>query len=111
MRFNGLARFVIDAAEAGYDDDGLPIAGGGGVVYSQPIPCSIKAVTDNRLARYEDGTFHQQSFTVLIEAHAMEQDFYASKALELTLEDGKTVKLPIATITKTAQLGAVQITL
>ena len=54
MRYNGTLRYEI-LTEGGIDE------------WSDPLPCSIKANSDNRKGRYEDGEFRQASFTILVE--------------------------------------------
>lgn len=37
------------------------------VEWSEPVECSIKTNSDNRIGRYEDGVFRMASFTILLE--------------------------------------------
>ena len=65
MRTNGTLQYCI-LAEGGFNEDGEPIAVGT-PTWSEEIPCSIKAITNNSKGRYEDGKFNQASFEVLVE--------------------------------------------
>lgn len=64
MRTNGMLQFSTFAS-GGFNDDGEPIMGINS--WSEAIPCSIKAVTNNSKGRYEDGKFNQASYEVLAE--------------------------------------------
>ena len=50
----------------GIDGNGEPIAAEN--ILENPLPCFIKTNSDNRIGRYDGGTFRIASFTVLIEA-------------------------------------------
>jgi hypothetical protein len=79
MRTNGTIYLklseALQGAESGFDEDGNPIAAT--AAWGEPIPCSIRNLSDNRKAKYEDGEYRQSSFEVLIEAQRPEQHIYA----------------------------------
>lgn len=64
MRTNGTLRYCT-FTEGGFNDDGEPIAGS--EEWSDAIPCLIEVKTDSSDGIYEDGTFHQSSYEVLVE--------------------------------------------
>lgn len=64
MRTNGTLQYGTFTG-GGFNDDGEPITGT--TSWSEAIPCSISAVTNNSKGRYEDGKFNQASYTVLVE--------------------------------------------
>ena len=64
MRTNGILRYQI-ISDNGFNDDGEPVRSSDS--WSEIIPCSIKAVTNNSKGRYEDGKFNQASYEVLVE--------------------------------------------
>lgn len=64
MRTNGTLQYCTFTG-GGFNDDGEPITGT--TSWSEAIPCSISAVTNNSKGRYEDGKFNQASYTVLVE--------------------------------------------
>lgn len=66
MRTNGTLQYCI-ISKGGFNDDGEPIAVGS-VTWSEEIPCSINAITNNSKGRYEDGKFNQASYSVLVES-------------------------------------------
>lgn len=65
MRTNGLLVYLLSAAQGSFNEDGEPIAGA--ELWSDPIPCSIRTVTNTSQGRYEDGKFNQYSYEVLVE--------------------------------------------
>lgn len=64
MRYNGTLQYQV-ISSGGYDDNGEPIPSS--TEWSEPIKCLLKANTDTRKGRYEDGKFRQASFVALIE--------------------------------------------
>ena len=64
MRTNGTLRYEI-LIGGGINEYGEPIPARS--EWSEPIDCSIKTNSDNRIGRYEDGVFRMASFTIMIE--------------------------------------------
>lgn len=64
MRTNGFLQYLAHT-EGGFNEDGEPIMGTD--IWSTPVSCSIKTVTNNSNGRYEDGKFDQASYEVLVE--------------------------------------------
>ena len=64
MRTNGYLQYLTHT-EGGFNEDGEPIMGSD--IWSSPVSCSIKTVTNNSKGRYEDGKFNQASYEVLVE--------------------------------------------
>lgn len=64
MRTNGYLQYLTHT-EGGFNEDGEPILGTD--LWSSPISCSIKTVTNTSNGRYEDGKFNQASYEVLVE--------------------------------------------
>ena len=64
MRCVGLISFA-KVAEDSFDESGNPISGAEG--WSEEVPCAIVSVSDNRIGKYEDGIFHQASYSIWIE--------------------------------------------
>lgn len=64
MRTNGTLRYEIPIG-GGINEYGEPIPAHS--EWSEPIDCSIKTNSDNRIGRYEDGVFRMASFTIMIE--------------------------------------------
>lgn len=71
MRKNGFLTYEF-THPGRINEDGEPISDF--VEWSQPIPCSIKTNSDNRLGKYEDGVFRQASFVVLTETIVFPED-------------------------------------
>ncbi len=67
MRTNGTLQYEIITG-GGVNEYGEPVASQS--TWCEPIRCSIRANTDTRRGRYEDGVFRQASFVVLIERNA-----------------------------------------
>lgn len=67
MITNGYLRFVVTDG-GGIDGNGEPIAAV--CTLSDPLPCLIKTISDNRMGRYDGGTFRMASFAVLVEAES-----------------------------------------
>lgn len=69
MRTNGIIYLKLSEAlhgsENSFDEDGNPIAEIS--AWGEPIPCSIRNLSDDRRAKYEDGEYRQSSFEILIE--------------------------------------------
>lgn len=65
MRTNGTLTYAIYNGTYALDDNGEAIDTQ--VTWSEPLPCSIKSVTDDRVGRYEDGEFRQASYEIMIE--------------------------------------------
>lgn len=68
MRYNGTIQFE-QTAPGGENEFGEPIPAQTG--WSEPIRCSVKANSDTRKGRYEDGKFRQASYVVLIESQKL----------------------------------------
>lgn len=64
MRYNGSIQ-IEHTSPGGENEHGEPIPAQ--TEWSAPIKCSVKANTDTRKGRYEDGKFRQASYVVLIE--------------------------------------------
>ena len=64
MRINGTLRYEV-LIGGGINEYGEPIPARS--EWSEPIDCSIKTNSDNRIGRYEDGVFRMASFTIMIE--------------------------------------------
>lgn len=64
MRTNGTLRYE-KLVDGGINEYGEPIPAHS--EWSEPIECSIKTNSDNRIGRYEDGVFRMASFTIMIE--------------------------------------------
>lgn len=64
MRYNGTIQYE-ETTNGGKNEYGEPIPAQSG--WSEPIKCSIKANTDTRKGKYEDGKFRQASYVVLLE--------------------------------------------
>ena len=64
MRTNGTLRYEI-LINGGVNEYGEPVPARS--EWSEPIDCSIKTNSDNRIGRYEDGVFRMASFTIMIE--------------------------------------------
>jgi len=64
MRTNGFLQYLTHT-DGGFNEDGEPIMGTD--IWSTPVSCSIKTVTNNSNGRYEDGKFDQASYEVLVE--------------------------------------------
>lgn len=65
MRTNGVLQYQV-VTKGGYNADGEPVAGS--TSWSDPVPCSIRTVTNSSKGRYEDGKFNQYSYEVLVES-------------------------------------------
>lgn len=109
MIANGTIRFCLQSSEEEYDEDGLPIESDS--EWSDDIEASIRAVTDERLVQYDDGTFHKQSYTIMIEEVDMQPEFYLSNAVKVTFPNGREREKMIATISPTPRMGRVTIIL
>lgn len=64
MRYNGTLRYER-TTEGGENEFGEPIPAL--TEWSDPIKCTVKANSDTRKGKYEDGKFRQASYVVLIE--------------------------------------------
>ena len=65
MRENGHIRFKIVANGTPIDSNGDPVAAYED--WSEPIPCLVRTVSDNRKAVYVDGEYRAISLEVLVE--------------------------------------------
>ena len=64
MRVNG-AIYYSTANNSNIDEYGE--ASALSTTWSGALPCSISVNSDNRIGRYDDGVFHQASYTILLE--------------------------------------------
>lgn len=67
MRANGTLQYEI-IQDGGVNTFGEPLDSV--ATWSEPIRCSVNANSDNRRGIYEDGTFRQATWVVLIERNA-----------------------------------------
>lgn len=65
MRYNGTISYE-QTTSGGKNEHGEPIPAE--TEWIEPLKCSIKANSDTRKGKYEDGNFRQASYVVLIEA-------------------------------------------
>lgn len=72
MRTNGLLYYAMNLAGNGLDEDGEPITCA--PTWSEPIPCLIQFVTNTK-GIYSDGTFHQVSYKIVVEAIPLDATF------------------------------------
>lgn len=79
-------QYLIHTA-GGFDEDGEPIKGSDS--WSDPVPCSIKTVTNTSQGRYEDGKFNQYSYQVLIEEYRFPIDINRVKLVRGDTELGE----------------------
>ena len=68
MRYNGSIQ-IEHTSPGGENEHGEPIPAQ--TEWSAPIKCSVKAITDTRKSKYEDGKFRQASYVVLIESQSL----------------------------------------
>lgn len=68
MRYNGTIRYE-KTTEGGENEFGEPIPAQTG--WSESIKCSVKANSDTRKGKYEDGKFRQASYVVLLECQKL----------------------------------------
>lgn len=87
MRTNGYLQYLIQTAGS-FDDDGEPIQGANNS-WSDPVPCSIKTVTNTSQGRYEDGKFNQYSYQVLVEEYHFPTDINRVKLVRNDTELGE----------------------
>ena len=66
MRTNGYLQYPISATAPQFDEDGVPVSTSS-PTWSEQIPCHIRTVNSTSNGTYEDGTFHQASYEVLVE--------------------------------------------
>lgn len=64
MRYNGTIQYER-TTEGGENEFGEPIPAL--TEWSDPIKCTVKANSDTRKGKYEDGKFRQSSYVVLLE--------------------------------------------
>ena len=64
MKCNATLRYEL-LHECGIDDNGEPLDYE--QLWSEPIPCFVKTVSDTRLGTYEDGEFRSAKFVVWVE--------------------------------------------
>lgn len=65
MRTNGFLWYATSVEGATLDEDGEPTAGE--IQWSDPVPCLIQFVTNNKGA-YADGTFKQMAYKIVVES-------------------------------------------
>ena len=73
MRTNGILYYPISAAAPRFDEDGVPVSAPSSM-WSDPVPCHIRMLSSTSKGTYEDGTFHQASYQVLVERNAIPED-------------------------------------
>lgn len=73
MRTNGTLIYPLSVSTPQFDKRGVPITGPN-PTWSGEIPCHIKTLSSTSNGRYEDGTFHQASYEVLVERNAIPTD-------------------------------------
>jgi len=75
MRTNGILYYPTNAATAPqFDEDGVPVVSTPSSLWSDPVPCHIRTLSSSSKGTYEDGTFHQASYQVLVERNAIPED-------------------------------------
>lgn len=109
MRTNGLLYIKQAPAPAGsgngLDADGNPIKGVPDC--SDPIPCHVKTVTDNRRGVYEDGKFRQASFDVLLEQPA---EPFTAKVVRLIRYGEELGEFTVQCVEPVTMLGRIRVT-
>lgn len=108
MRTNGTLQYEI-VTGGGVNEYGEPVAPE--TTWCDPIRCSIKANTDTRRGRYEDGIFRQASFVVLIERNAHRDiDVIADIKRVRLVRDGESLgEYFVLSIVPLSTVGRVQI--
>lgn len=86
MRTNGYLQYLTHT-EGGFNEDGEPIMDTD--IWSSPVSCSIKTVTNNSKGRYEDGKFNQASYEVLVESGKVPIDINRVKLARHDVELGE----------------------
>lgn len=66
MKCNG-ELYYVSTIDASIDENGEPVPSY--EKWSEPIPCGIETISENYLAKYEDGELHNSSFSILIEGN------------------------------------------
>lgn len=79
MRTNGVIYLklseALQGAETGFDEDGNPIPEIS--EWGEPIPCSVRNISEDRRAKYADGEYKHSTHEVLIECQTIEHPIYA----------------------------------
>lgn len=105
MRYNGTLQYSYSSPdEGGLNEYGEPVQAER--AWSEPIRCSIRTLSDNRLGRYEDGQFRQASYAVLLE----EQPFVPETRVRLTRQGEDLGEFGIMTCEHLLTVGRVSIT-
>lgn len=74
MRTNGNLYYPITATAPQFDEDGVPVVSTPSSLWSDPVPCHIRTLSSSSKGTYEDGTFHQASYQVLVERNTIPED-------------------------------------
>lgn len=88
MRTNGKLYYVTSRIEPQFDEYGVPVKGVGSEEWSDAIPCHIETLSSTSKARTEDNTFHQASYSVLVERASVPLDTSKVKLVRGKVELG-----------------------
>lgn len=103
MRYNGTIQFE-KTSPGGENEYGEPIPAK--TEWSEPIKCSIKANSDTRKGKYEDGKFRQASYMVLIETRPLPTNVQRTRLTRLSESLGE---YDILNIEPSPSVGRIQI--
>lgn len=102
MRTNGSLQYEI-TTPGGFNEYGEPLEAT--TTWSEPIKCSIKANSDTRKGKYEDGKFRQASYVVLIECKPLSN----VKRIRLTRHSENLGEHDVLNIEPLTTVGRIQI--
>lgn len=99
MRTNGTLRYAI-VTDGGLNEYGEEQ--GSTVSWSEPIPCSIKTLSDSRVGKYEDGEFRQASYQIMIELAEFPYNRIRLERLDEDLGEHRIISAePLSTVGRT----------
>lgn len=100
MRTNGTLKYAI-ITEGGENEWG-EVDDTASVEWSEPIPCSIKTLSDSRIGKYEDGEFRQASYQILIELAEFPYNRIQLERLDEDLGEHRIISAePLSTVGRT----------
>lgn len=99
MRANGTLKYAV-ITEGGLNDYGEET--GSTLSWSEPMPCSIKTLSDSRIGKYEDGEFRQASYQIMIELTEFPYNRIRLERLGEDLGEHRIISAePLATVGRT----------
>lgn len=100
MRTNGTLKYakITEGGENEYGEADNTAS----VEWSEPIPCSIKVLSDSRIGKYEDGEFRQASYQILIELAEFPYTRIQLERLDEDLGEHRVISAePLSTVGRT----------